>query len=215
MLALLHIFTSTHIYFFSLRSAKSEEVIGGSCDCRYGAAGNCKHCAAVAVFVNRHEDESCTSQRQTWGIPSKAARDYDKSTIAELFGPNKHQFVGKKKPMPVEPSYVLEHFPDIECPMVNVLKHISQLSCDSNATEKFSEEVASEDCTVLAQLIRPPTTTYHAFAAICNYPKMVIREKEQEKLLSPEAAQYYEANVKCTDAVYLCALTKGQAKNAR
>lgn len=98
--------------------------------------------------------------------------------------------------------------------MVSVLREITQMSCDS--TTEFSEEVASEeDCADLAELIQPPKTTYHALAATCNYPKMVIREKEHEKLLSAETAQYYNTNVKCTDAVYLCALTKGQARNAR
>ncbi|KAH9379798.1 hypothetical protein HPB48_021087 [Haemaphysalis longicornis] len=128
---------------------------------------------------------------------------------------NKHPFVGKKEPVAVDPTYVLEHFPDIECPMVNVLRHVSQTSCAENATEKFVEDATSEDCAVLAELIQPPTTVYHALVAECHFPIMKIREKEHHKLMPPERAHYYESNVKCTDAVYLCALTKGQARNAR
>lgn len=55
-------------------------------DCRYGAAGNWKHCAAVAVYMNRKEVESCTSQPQTWRMPSKTARSSDRAPIHKLFG---------------------------------------------------------------------------------------------------------------------------------
>lgn len=70
--------------FWPQLSKIDREVLGDSCDCRCGAAGNCKHCAAIAGFVNKHEDESCTSKLQTWRRPSKAACGY-KSTITKLF----------------------------------------------------------------------------------------------------------------------------------
>lgn len=53
--------------------------------------------------------------------------------------------MGKKEHAAVEPSHDLEHFPDIQCPMVNALKHVSQMSSEDNKTTKFGEDVASED----------------------------------------------------------------------
>uniref|UniRef100_A0A224Y8I6 SWIM-type domain-containing protein n=1 Tax=Rhipicephalus zambeziensis TaxID=60191 RepID=A0A224Y8I6_9ACAR len=63
----------------------SRQLRGGYCSCRYGAAGTCKHCTAVALYITRHEDVSCTTQRQKWGQPSKVQSD-DKASIEELFG---------------------------------------------------------------------------------------------------------------------------------
>lgn len=116
--------------------------------------------------------------------------------------------------MAIEPSFTLEHFPDIQCPMVNVLTRMNHISNDGNNTpEKFCKEVATQECTLLAEVIHPLTRVYRALAAVSNYPKMVIREKEQENSLSPKMAEYYERNVNCTVALYLCAFTKGQARN--
>nr|XP_037270194.1 uncharacterized protein LOC119161783 [Rhipicephalus microplus] len=53
------------LYIVSLLPRKAEcNVLEGSCDCRYGMAGNCKHCAAVAVYMNRKEEAPCTFQPQ-------------------------------------------------------------------------------------------------------------------------------------------------------
>lgn len=71
-----------------------------------------------------------------------------------------------------------------------------------------------KNCALFAEVIHLPRRVYRALAAVSNCPKMVIREKEHENSLSPKMAEYYERNVKCTAALDLCALTKGQARNA-
>ncbi|KAH6923568.1 hypothetical protein HPB50_002298 [Hyalomma asiaticum] len=64
----------------------SRQLQGGRCNCRYGAAGTYEHCAAVALYVTRYEDASCSTQRQSWGQPSKVQHPDDKASIEELFG---------------------------------------------------------------------------------------------------------------------------------
>lgn len=115
--------------------------------------------------------------------------------------------------MAVEPSFVLEHFPDIQCPMVNVLTRMNHISNDGNNTPEKLRRGGKQECTLLAEVIHPLTRVYRALAFVSNYPKMVIREKEQENSLSPKMAEYYERNVNCTVVLYLCAFTKGQARN--
>ncbi|KAH7945230.1 hypothetical protein HPB49_008464 [Dermacentor silvarum] len=48
--------------------------------------GDCKHCAALAIFVVRYEDRSSTTGPKCWGVPSKKPRIDDKMSIEDLFG---------------------------------------------------------------------------------------------------------------------------------
>lgn len=65
---------------------QSRKIITGSCTCRYGVLGECKHSAAVVHYVNKHEVAACTSLPQAWGKPSKKPKLDDKASIADLFG---------------------------------------------------------------------------------------------------------------------------------
>ena len=62
-------------------------VIGGRCSCSGGATANCKHSAALFVYINSERIESQTDRQQEWNAPSKAAKKlYPKGeTIAKLF----------------------------------------------------------------------------------------------------------------------------------
>ncbi|XP_075550378.1 uncharacterized protein LOC142584079 [Dermacentor variabilis] len=65
VLAKCHSQQGKHNYSVSLDLNKADRALsGGSCTCRYGASGNCKHCAAVAIYINECEDVSTTSQPQ-------------------------------------------------------------------------------------------------------------------------------------------------------
>ncbi|XP_040354898.1 uncharacterized protein LOC121045760 [Ixodes scapularis] len=78
---------SKHVYDVELHlTAEPREIESGKCSCRYGCLGNCKHCAAVAIFVNEHEHPSCTSVAQAWGKPAGKPALNDKASIEELFG---------------------------------------------------------------------------------------------------------------------------------
>lgn len=55
-------------YFTQLGPNRAFEV--GHCTCKAGVTGNCKHVAALVVYVNEFEEASCTNQQQKWGINS-------------------------------------------------------------------------------------------------------------------------------------------------
>ncbi|XP_072145739.1 uncharacterized protein [Dermacentor andersoni] len=96
VLAKCHSQQGKHNYSVSLDLNKADRALsGGSCTCRYGASGNCKHCAAVVIYINESEDVSTTSQPQQWGRPPKTSFINDKASI-ELFGENTHPYVAGK-----------------------------------------------------------------------------------------------------------------------
>ncbi|XP_049526530.1 uncharacterized protein LOC119457939 isoform X2 [Dermacentor silvarum] len=75
------------VYDVSLQLTRpGREISAGRCSCRYGARGDCKHCAALAIFVVRYEDRSSTTGPKCWGVPSKKPRIDDKMSIEDLFG---------------------------------------------------------------------------------------------------------------------------------
>ncbi|XP_075535091.1 uncharacterized protein LOC142570610 [Dermacentor variabilis] len=48
----------------------NRQIVAGSCDCRAGVAGKCKHAAAVALYVQDGKCDSKTSHPRTWGVPT-------------------------------------------------------------------------------------------------------------------------------------------------
>nr|XP_054923075.1 uncharacterized protein LOC129382871 [Dermacentor andersoni] len=67
VLAKCHSQQGKHNYSVSLDLNKADRALsGGSCTCQYGASGNCKHFAAVVIYINESEDVSTTSQPQQW-----------------------------------------------------------------------------------------------------------------------------------------------------
>ncbi|KAM7288157.1 putative nuclease HARBI1 isoform X1 [Ixodes scapularis] len=112
-----------HVHDVTIRlNPQSRKIIAGSCTCRYGVLGECKHSAAVVHYVNKHEVAACTSLPQAWGKPSKKPKLNDKASIADLFGGNRSNTVRKQQAREMPPSYILCHFPDIETPFTNILR---------------------------------------------------------------------------------------------
>nr|XP_050034009.1 uncharacterized protein LOC126530763 [Dermacentor andersoni]XP_050039166.1 uncharacterized protein LOC126536286 isoform X2 [Dermacentor andersoni] len=78
---------SKHMYEVGLKlTMQPRKIESGVCTCRYGSMGNCKHCAAVAFYLNDFNHASCTSAPQTWGKPAGKPLLNDKASIGELFG---------------------------------------------------------------------------------------------------------------------------------
>lgn len=115
-----------HVYEIGLKlTVQPRTIESGQCSCRYGSAGNCKHCAAVAFFLNNFDHASCTSQPQAWGKPAGKPLLNDKASIEELFGGGtKKKSSGSAVPLPTgyyglvkvqkklqEPSCTQGHFP--------------------------------------------------------------------------------------------------------
>lgn len=135
-----------------------------------------------------------------------------------LFSENKHPYVARQKPPILEPSYVLNHFPDINCPMNVILKKMyeSPERASSNGLEEIAAAVlVQEHVAELECLLLPPKEAFHAVVVENNYPKVLFRKKDHKASMTAEAAQYYEEKVQCANVLRLCALTKGQSKNLR
>lgn len=135
-----------------------------------------------------------------------------------LFSENKHPYVARQEPPILEPSYVLNHFPDINCPMNVILKKMDESpeGASSNGLEEIAAAVlVQEHVAELECLLLPPTEAFHAIIVENNYPKVLFRKKDHTASMTAEAAQFYEEKVQCANVLRLCALTKGQSKNLR
>ncbi|XP_077548710.1 uncharacterized protein LOC144162075 isoform X1 [Haemaphysalis longicornis] len=66
-------------------SPNPRRIVRGRCSCKAGCRGWCKHAAAVAVFINSHEEKSCTELPRAWGKPSARPTLDTKKQIKELF----------------------------------------------------------------------------------------------------------------------------------
>lgn len=132
-----------------------------------------------------------------------------------LFSENKHPYVARQEPPILEPSYVLNHFPDINCPMNVILKKMDESpeGASSNGLEEIAAAVlVQEHVAELECLLLPPTEAFHAIIVENNYPKVLFRKKDHTASMTAEAAQFYEEKVQCANVLRLCALTKGQSK---
>ncbi|KAH7937168.1 hypothetical protein HPB49_008422 [Dermacentor silvarum] len=96
---------------------------GSTCSCKAGSDGACKHVAAVALKLNNIADaKSSTDMPQMWGRPASKPNTSKKESIEELFGEYKPVYIGGKQPNEQPPSFILKHFPDIDCVMLSTLK---------------------------------------------------------------------------------------------
>ena len=107
----------------NLQTNPSGEIEAGECTCIAGTDGNCKHSAALVFYVNTYEDESPTSEKCRWNIP-KRVQDYSKGCIVKDLFVRRQNGTGLQ---PAPPEEILKHFPDIECPLANLLKVRSSL----------------------------------------------------------------------------------------
>ncbi|KAG0422550.1 hypothetical protein HPB47_001637 [Ixodes persulcatus] len=138
-----------HVYDVTLQLTQdSRKVVAGSCTCRYGVLGECKHSAAVVHYINKHEVSACTSVPQAWGKPSKRPKLSDKASIADLFGGNRSNLVGKQEPREVPPRYIIDHFPDIDTPFTDILRLTGQNQVELECVQVL-EDVVNDAVTIV------------------------------------------------------------------
>nr|XP_054920619.1 uncharacterized protein LOC126517764 [Dermacentor andersoni] len=168
-------------------------ILKGTCTCRYGALGDCKHCAAVVFYTNLHEDVSCTSGPQSWGKPSRKPDHDDKVPLRKLFGGRmlllsvlcvslyylaflSYPFVGNKQPAELPPTYVTQHFGGIESPFTTVLKEMEK----SEAEIRWHKE----------RKVRISSTAAHTILRTRRGPKEIVHSLLKSNFFSSEATTY-------------------------
>ncbi|XP_040066580.1 uncharacterized protein LOC120840237 [Ixodes scapularis] len=143
----------------------SREIVDSTCNCRYGARGDCKHAAAVALFVSEDEVATCTSLPQAWGKPLGKPTLKDKAPISELFGEDR-VFAGGRPPARFPPAYIISHFDGINSPFTNVLKQMNRCQVDLECERLLQDMVGAavgivEELTVLELLPSAEMPAYH------------------------------------------------------
>ncbi|KAH6926338.1 hypothetical protein HPB50_017386 [Hyalomma asiaticum] len=112
---------------------------------------------------------------------------------------NEHPYVGGRKPAALEPHYVLHYFPDINCPILWLLRESSETTesvCKAALEDIVNEVVTAEDSATFEKLLQSPKEVFHALEVEGSYPKMTIRKKKLEEHLSKDCADFYAKNVK-------------------
>ncbi|KAH6920707.1 hypothetical protein HPB50_028306 [Hyalomma asiaticum] len=112
---------------------------------------------------------------------------------------NEHPYVGGRKPAALEPHYVLHYLPDINCPMLRLLRESSETTesvCKAALEDIVNEVVTAEDSATFEKPLQPPKEVFHALEVEGSYPKMTIRKKKLEEHLSKDCADFYAKNVK-------------------
>ncbi|CAN7940140.1 unnamed protein product [Ixodes hexagonus] len=209
-----------HVYSITIElNPVSREIVCSTCDCRYGALGDCKHAAAVALFVNDDEAAACTSLPQAWRKPSRKPTLKDKAPISELFGEDR-AFIKGKRPSAFSPSYILDHFDGIESPFTNVLRQLNKgqvdLECESLLLDIVEETVMSAERTAVDDLIpKAELPVYRALEVTGSYPKLKVSARQHSVQMTRDEATFFEENVLCHSAPTLCMATLRQSKCAR
>lgn len=108
---------------------------------------------------------------------------------------------------------MLDHFPDIKCPMICILKEMSETREDT--CEAVGSAVEDEHVAQLERLLRPHQKAYHDLEAVQKDSKILVKKKCHENGLEHAVAEYYVRNVKCENSFRLSAATKGQSRNLR
>lgn len=119
--------TSRHSYDISIRVESERTVPSATCGCKGGIGGQCKHAAAVALYVNSDPVQSCTDRPQACGRPSTKPTLDNELMISELFAEPKRA-VRLTDTEPCHRSHILDHFPDNESPLVHILKYEQRCS---------------------------------------------------------------------------------------
>ncbi len=61
-------------YSLEFELDKERSVVNARCSCQAGVTGNCKHSAALLLFINTERSTGCTDDQQAWNKPSKKLR---------------------------------------------------------------------------------------------------------------------------------------------
>ncbi|XP_075560580.1 uncharacterized protein LOC142592791 [Dermacentor variabilis] len=194
-------------------------VLKGTCTCRYGALGDCKHCAAVVFYIKLHEDVSCTSGPQSWGKPSSKPDHDDKVPLRKLFGDNNSPFVANKQPAELPPTYITQHFGGIESPFTTVLKEMEKSEAEIRRGEILHQIFEKDRRALLHQklniLLKSPHRPLHMLGVLGDFPKVTIAPRNHLQGLTPEERAFYNNFVVCESVNELCVLTAGQSSCPR
>ncbi|CAN7999424.1 unnamed protein product [Ixodes hexagonus] len=199
-----------HVYDVTIRlNPQSRKIIAGSCTCRYGVLGECKHSAAVVHHINEHETAACTSLPQAWGKPSKKPKLDDKASIADLFGGNRSNFVGKQQPREMPPSYILQHFPDIQTPFTDILRLMEKNQVELECAQTMED---------ILDLVVDNVQQSEVEELLLNVPLQPSCGQELRDCLHPltdAERAFFQRRVACSDILSLCMATLAQSKCAR
>ncbi|KAM7281805.1 uncharacterized protein ISCGN_016724 [Ixodes scapularis] len=199
-----------HVYDVTLQLIQdSRKVVAGSCTCRYGVLGECKHSAAVVHYINTHEVSACTSVPQAWGKPSKRPKLSDKASIGDLFGGNRSNFVGKQEPREVLPRYIIDHFPDIDTPFTDILRLTGQNQVELECAQLLEDIV--NDAVTIVRKSEVEVVLQHLTHQASDGEALKYR---QDQLTDPEKA-FFQKRVASRDVLGICMATMAQSKCAQ
>ncbi|XP_037520498.1 uncharacterized protein LOC119397131 [Rhipicephalus sanguineus] len=196
-------------YNVTLQLSSQRVISGATCSCKAGSDGACKHVAAVALELNNLADAtSSTDVPQVWGRPASKPNTSKKESVEELFGEYKPLYIGGKPPDEQPPSFILEHFPDLDCIMQSTLKWQKE------------EEAMSEVRDCLEDLISKAALN----ADLCLVKEVLnwryslpLYTLEETVTMSANELNFFSTKVECTEsqAELIAAQTIPQAKCTR
>ncbi|XP_075547109.1 uncharacterized protein LOC142580148 isoform X2 [Dermacentor variabilis] len=207
---------SKHMYEVGLKlTMQPRKIESGVCTCRYGSMGNCKHCAAVAFYLNEFNHASCTSAPQTWGKPAGKPLLNDKASIGELFGDYNSPFVGNRKPAELSPFYALEYFPGIVSPFTETLAEMAKSEADLDSIEAEKKAKQLLQLQKITQLLPAPCKALHELQVFGMYPKQIVKPTDHIEGMTQQQKAFYNANIACGSLADLCVATMGQSSCVR
>lgn len=98
----------------------NRSISSAHCSCKAGIVGQCKHTAALTIYVNETRDTTKTDNQQTWGIP-KVKEGYSKGRkICDMFPASNS---GHQCQEPASVVDAVKNFPDIHCRMFDIIAY--------------------------------------------------------------------------------------------
>lgn len=204
----------------------------GSCSCKAGCRGWCKHAAAVAVYINSHENKSCTELPRAWGKPSARPTLDSKKEIKDLFASKyEERFLvllnlfnfkmictGRPLPPPVLkplcPKTIHAQFPDLRCAFADIVacEGSHESANPTRASTDAVEESLDPGLEVVKSLLGEARETYATMEVASTVPLKINRCNLLAVLEEREKA-FYETFVKKSvdEIAEIALLTRGQA----
>ncbi|XP_077498511.1 uncharacterized protein LOC144109562 [Amblyomma americanum] len=157
-------------------------IFAGSCDCRAGIAGKCKHAAAVALYIQDGKCDSKTSHPRSWGVPASRKAYPRHSNVAF---PKKEKGVSvRANEVPL--NHVTQYFGDLNCPLIDMLSAEECMPAEPATTPPHS----SPQSLVIFEWERIEKE-FHSFTVMqCGNKILLKRVNLLERLSGPERRIY-------------------------